>query len=90
MQGRPTPEVADIFLQVFREHLEPRFAAVLTTLEGAGEIRPVPRSSLARIVVSMTAGYMLARFVLRPESDWDDDAELATMIDVLVNGLRPR
>jgi AcrR family transcriptional regulator len=84
------PEVADIFLQVFREHLEPRFAAVLSTLEEAGEIRPVPRSSLARIVVSMTAGYMLARFVLRPESDWDDDAELATMIDVLVNGLRPR
>lgn len=33
---------------------------------------------------------MLARFVLRPDAAWDDEAELQTMVDVLVNGLKPR
>jgi AcrR family transcriptional regulator len=84
------PELADMFVRVFREHIEPRLAAVIEHLETARELRHVPRSSLVRIVMSMTAGYMLTRFVLRPKSDWDDEAELTLMIDVLVNGLRPR
>lgn len=84
------PEISELFVRVFREHLEPRVAAVLAGLEAAGEIRPLPRLSLVRIMMSMTAGYMLARFVLRPNADWDDEAEIATMIDVLVNGVKPR
>lgn len=84
------PELAELFVRVFREHLEPRLARVIEGLERAGDIRAVPRSSLVRIVASMTAGYMLTRFVLRPGPDWDDEAEIETMIDVLANGLRPR
>jgi AcrR family transcriptional regulator len=84
------PEIADTFVRVFREHLEPRVAVVLSHLEAAGEIRSFPRASLVRILMSVTAGYMLARFVLRPGSDWDDEAEISMMIDVLVNGVRPR
>lgn len=84
------PELDDLFVRTFREHLAPRFLAVVKRLEDAGELRAVPPMSLARIVVSVTAGYMLARFVLRPDAEWDDEAEIATMIDVLVNGLRPR
>jgi AcrR family transcriptional regulator len=84
------PELADLFVRVFHEHLEPRLARVTAGLEAAGELRKLPRSSLVRIVMSVTAGYMLARFVLRPGADWDDEAEIATMLDVLVNGLKPR
>lgn len=84
------PELADLFVRVFREHIEPRLGAVTSALEEAGELRPIPRTSMVRILVSVTAGYMLTRFVLRPKADWDDDAEIATMIDVLVNGLKPR
>lgn len=84
------PEITGLVLRLFRETIEPRLAAAMTRLEEAGELRKIPRSSLVRILVSVTAGYMLARFVMRPDAPWDDEAELATMIDVLVNGLRPR
>jgi len=84
------PERTEVFVQAFRTHLEPRITSVLQGLEQAGEIRRLPPRSLARIVLSLTAGYMLTRFVLRPDADWDDEAEITTMIDVLVNGLRPR
>lgn len=84
------PERTGVFVGAFREHIEPRLARALDELEQAGEIRPLPRRSLARIVLSLTAGYMLARFVLRPDAAWDDEAELQTMVDVLVNGLKPR
>lgn len=83
------PEIFARFAAIFREQLEPRVASLLAELEARGELRAVPRASLMRIVLSVTAGYMLARFVLRPGSEWDDEAELATMIDVLVNGLKP-
>jgi AcrR family transcriptional regulator len=84
------PERTGLFIGAFHEHIEPRLTRVLEELEKAGEIRPIPPRSLARIVLSLTAGYMLARFVLRPDAEWDDEAELRTMVDVLVNGLRPR
>jgi len=84
------PERTEAFVRAFREQIEPRVTTVLEALERAGEIRRIPPRSLARIVVSLTAGYMLARVVLRPDADWDDEAELSTMVDVLVNGLRPR
>jgi AcrR family transcriptional regulator len=84
------PERTDLFVGAFREHLAPRVREVLRSLEASGEIRRIPEASLVRIVMSVTAGYMLARFVLRPRAKWDDEAEIRTMIDVLVNGLRPR
>lgn len=84
------PERTEVFVRAFRAHLESRIEGVLDGLEQAGEIRALPHRSLARIVISMTSGYMLMRFVLRPDAEWDDEAELATMIDILVNGLRPR
>ncbi|MBI4953083.1 MAG: TetR/AcrR family transcriptional regulator [Myxococcales bacterium] len=84
------PERTELFVGAFRELLEPRVEQALTALERAGEIRPLPHRSLARIVLTVSVGYMLARFVLRPDADWDDEAEIATLIDVLVNGVRPR
>lgn len=84
------PELSGLILGVFRNVIEPRLAQVVKRLEEAGELRPLPRDSMVRIMVSVTVGYMLSRFVLRPGSRWDDEAELETMKDVLVNGLRAR
>lgn len=84
------PELTGRVLDIFRGAIEPRLAEVMKRLEEADELRKLPRSSVTRILVSVTAGYMLARFVLLPDAKWDDEAELATMIDILVNGLRPR
>lgn len=84
------PERTELFLKAFREMIEPRVEIALELFERAGQIRRLPHRSLARIVMTTTVGYMLARFVLRPGADWDDEAEIATMIDVLVNGVRPR
>lgn len=81
------PERTDRFVTFYRDELEPRVAALQAELEARGELKPIPRDRLLRIVLSVTAGYMLARFVLRPKAAWDDEAEIATMVDVLVNGL---
>lgn len=84
------PEMSALVLRVYRTVIEPRLTKVIVGLEASGELRPIPRDSLVRMMVSVTVSYMLSRFVLRPSADWDDEAELATMIDVMVNGLRPR
>lgn len=84
------PSRIELFLGAFGQHLAPRVFQTFDSLEAAGQIRKLPRASLARIVMTTTIGYMLARFVLRPQMGWDDEAEIATMIDVLVNGVRPR
>lgn len=84
------PEMSGLMLRVYRSVIEPRLTKVVIRLEEAGELRPIPRDSLVRMMVAVTVSYMLTRFVLRPQGDWDDEAELATMIDVMVNGLKPR
>ena len=84
------PERTELFVKAFRELLGPRVEQAFAALERAGEMRPIPHASLARIVLTVSVGYMLTRFVLRPGTAWDDEAELATMVDVLVDGVRPR
>ena len=84
------PELSGLLVGMFRAVIEPRLTPVILRLEEAGELRPIPRDALVRMLVSVTLGYMLSRFVLRPKADWNDDAEIAQMIDVMVNGLRPR
>ena len=55
-----------------------------------GKIVDLPTTSIVRIVASVFIGYVLVRIVFVPDRDWDDEAEIDTMLRVLLEGLKPR
>lgn len=81
----------------FRERLRERFVqrilpAARTAIEhgvAAGRLRPVEPERVLRMLISLVAGYVVARYILLPDRTWDDEAELRLTIDTLVRGLAP-
>jgi len=58
--------------------------------QAAGELRrDVDADALARMAVSLALGYLLARVLVAPGLAWDDDKEIARLLDVLQHGAAP-
>lgn len=58
--------------------------------QAAGELRrDVDAEALARMAVSLALGYLLTRVLVAPGLAWDDDREIARLLDVLQHGAAP-
>jgi AcrR family transcriptional regulator len=80
------------FLAHWKTHVLPPIRAAIAGAVERGELRPVPPGRVLRLIVSLVVGYLVTRHILAPELDWDDDAEIDGMLDVLFEGLagKPR
>ena len=93
-----------ILIQEMRFHAELRDAIAFrfpaTIREAAGEllgpyiasgqIRPVDPVFFLRSVISLLVGYYILRTEVLPDYAWDDEAEIARIVDLMLDGLRPR
>jgi TetR/AcrR family transcriptional regulator len=46
----------------------------------------LPREAIARAIISLNLGYIIARALLAPEAQWDDDAEMEATVQLLLRG----
>jgi len=46
----------------------------------------LPREAIARAIISLNLGYIIARALLAPDAAWDDDAEIEATVEVLLRG----
>jgi AcrR family transcriptional regulator len=61
---------------------------IVTPRMAAGQLRSVPVERLLRWLFSLLIGYYVTRTMMAP-GDWDDEAEVAAMVDTVTRGLRP-
>ena len=81
----------------FRERLRERFvqrllpAARMAIAQGvaSGRLREVEPERVIRMLVSLVVGYVITRYIVLPDREWDDDAELRLTIETLLRGLAP-
>lgn len=56
-----------------------------------GELRQdLDAEPLARMVLSLMLGYLLSRTLVAPALAWDDDKEIARLLDVIQRGALAR
>ncbi len=84
------PELRTMWDDGVVAELKPRILTVIERFQERGLILQAPPEAVARIASSVLLGYAIQRFFVEADRDWDDDAELETMVDVLGRGLRPR
>lgn len=65
-------------------------AKVLAPFIASGQIRPVDPIFFLRTVISLLVGYYLLRTEILPDHDWDDEIEVSRIVDLVLDGLRPR
>ncbi|MFK2826200.1 TetR/AcrR family transcriptional regulator [Bacillus sp. B190/17] len=77
----------------FKEHIAQkvfeRLREMVEHYQAKGQIIEMPPVTVIRVAASVILGYILARYLLVPEGEWDDDREIERTIQLLMNGLSP-
>jgi len=83
------PEFRERLRERFAERLLPAARMAIGQGVAMGRLRPVTAEQVLRMLISFVAGYAVTRYIILPDREWDDDAELRLMIDTLLRGLAP-
>lgn len=85
------PDFLANFSPTFKQRVAPAVLEAMTDLTARGQIRTdLPPQTLVRTLVSVIVGYAISRYVLGFESELDDEREVANVVNLITEGLRPR
>ncbi|CAM2904532.1 TetR/AcrR family transcriptional regulator [Paenibacillus sediminis] len=84
------PDLRENFKQSIGKQVLERITKVVERYQKEGTIISIPPLSVIRLSVSTIIGFFLARFILFPELDWDEELETELTIDFIMHGLSPR
>jgi AcrR family transcriptional regulator len=85
------PDFVQSFGRTIQQGVAPAALVALADLTQRKEIRTdLPIRTIVRTLASVTVGYAIVRYVLGLERDLDDEKEIANIVSLLVDGLRPR
>ena len=71
------------------DQLRPLVLAAIVQLQERGLVIDLPPETVARTIVSVTAGYAVQRHFVERNREWDDEAEIEAIVGVLARGLAP-
>jgi AcrR family transcriptional regulator len=75
------------FAALWKRQLWSGAVRAVARFQAAGELRrDVDAESLARMAVSLALGYLLTRVLVAPARPWDDEREVARLLEVLQRG----
>jgi AcrR family transcriptional regulator len=79
------------FAPLWKRDLWSALVRSVARFQARGELRAdLEAESLARMVLSLALGYLLARTQVAPGLAWDDGKEIARLLEVLQRGAAPR
>lgn len=80
-------ELRPKIIEIWKEHVLPPLLATVRRYQERGQLRPDLRpQTVARAIISLNLGYIFARALIAPDAQWDDDAEIAATVDLLLRG----
>lgn len=80
------PELREQFKKMINLTLQ-RVFKVMEQFKENGQMIDIPSSSAVRMMGTSVLGYVVIRYVVMPESDWDDDVEIDRLVQFILHGL---
>lgn len=84
------PELKQQFQQIVAKQVLERLMKIVLHFQKNGQILDMPPSSVIRMTGTSILGFLLVRFLLLPESDWDDEQEIEQTVHFIMHGLAPQ
>ncbi|MEW8970357.1 MAG: TetR/AcrR family transcriptional regulator [Mesobacillus sp.] len=81
------PELKDLFKEHIALKVYALFEKLVEHYQEKGQIIQIPAYSVFRMIFSSIFGYLIARYMIMPEADWDDEAETERTIQFIMHGL---
>lgn len=80
-------EIQQSFQQVFQADVYPKFRGIISHFQQQGKLEEYPIPSVIRFIISNVLGFIITRFIVLPDNDWDEDAEVDRLIAMIMKGL---
>ncbi len=78
----------------FKEHIAikvyERMEAIINHYQEDGQLIDLPPYQVVRMTASSIFGFLIGRYLLFPELDWDDEQEIEATIQFILHGLAPK
>lgn len=78
------------FKEMVTIHVLEKMTKVVKHFQQEGKIIDIPSAAVIRLTATTVIGFLLVRFLLVPEKEWDEDQEIEYTIDFIMHGLTPR
>jgi AcrR family transcriptional regulator len=74
-------------IQIWRENLWKYAVDTMRRYQKRGKLRTdLKPEVIARAIISLNLGYIIARALLAPDAPWDDEAEIEATVELLLHG----
>jgi AcrR family transcriptional regulator len=80
-------EIREQFQRIFTAHVYQKFKRIVEHFQTKGEIAAIPVDSVIRMTITTIVGFLVTRFIVLPDYEWDDEAEMERTVQFLMNGL---
>ncbi|MEW9501125.1 TetR/AcrR family transcriptional regulator [Jeotgalibacillus marinus] len=84
------PELKEQFTEHVAQKIIDRLEKTINHYQEKGQIIEMPTYTVMRVTISTIFGYLIARYILAPEGDWDDEVEINRTVEILMHGLAPK
>ncbi|MFG6147082.1 TetR/AcrR family transcriptional regulator [Halobacillus sp. B23F22_1] len=83
-------ELKEQFQKVFLEEVYPRFNRVIHHYKQENKLVDFPAPTIIRMVMTTMIGFILTRFIISPQLEWNDEEEMERTIHFIMHGLSPK
>ncbi|MET3729231.1 AcrR family transcriptional regulator [Fictibacillus halophilus] len=80
-------ELREPFQKLFTQHVYQKFKKIIEHFQEKGEIVSLPPETIMRMTASSIIGYILPRFLLFSDKEWDDEKEIDQIVAFIMYGL---
>jgi AcrR family transcriptional regulator len=81
------PEIQKSYQEVFVKKVFPKFDEVIRANQSEGKLVDFPTNTIIRLTMTTIVGFLVTRFIVMPDADWDDEIEMERTIHFMMHGL---
>ncbi|TXK85851.1 TetR/AcrR family transcriptional regulator [Paenibacillus sp. N3.4] len=84
------PELREQFKATAAKLVLERANKVVRHFQAEGQLIEMPTATSVRLIVTSIIGFILTRFLMLPDAEWDEAQEIEHTIHFILHGLSPR
>lgn len=74
--------------KLFANRVYQQFTSIVVHFQSIGQLKSIPTDTIIRLTITSIIGFLVIRFLILPEHNWDDVTEIDNTIDFIVSGLK--
>ncbi|MGY0691280.1 TetR/AcrR family transcriptional regulator [Virgibacillus sp. FSP13] len=81
------PEIQAAYKKVALEKVIPAINQTLNLYKEKNQLKNIPNDSIIRMMAPTVIGFLITRFIIRPDKEWDDEAEMKLTVEYILQGV---